>query len=199
MTEEHLNIDTDFLDDKKQALKVDTQSSTPTPNKRYNWGKILLVIGGVLFFFWLIGSAGTSSSPSTTSTPTRTNTSVPTNTSTTGGSVVVGEYMCSDYHARKSEELEPTESEYAITAAQNQIAAKERQLSLLESRIDNSTVTEYSSQWQIDQYNEMIDEYNTLFTSYSLESDRVDRRIDKYNAEVDAYNSYLIRNCKPIR
>ena len=70
-----------------------------------------------------------------------------------------------------------------------------RNLENLKNEIDNSYVNDYSSQWEIDDYNEKVDRYNSLLPAYKRDLADLDTRIDDYNAQIQEHNNYLVANC----
>jgi hypothetical protein len=206
---EHLKIDLDFLD-KKETSHVatpktpppsSTASHTPPPVKptttpvttgyKYNWKNILIIGGIILFFGWAIFSDSGSSTDSSY-TPT-TQTSGYSNSD--DDTVNVGEYSCSRYHYNQAVALDPDETEQQIESSSSAFEYRTNRLENLKDEIDNSYVNDYSAQWEIDEYNEMIDEYNSLLPAYKRDLAALDARIDRYNAQIQTHNNYLIANC----
>lgn len=200
--DDHLNIDLDFLDKKEPvrvAKKTDngseeaSNSSHVSPSgRRWNWKNILIISGVVLFFGWIIFSDDGSSSGSTNTYTSPTQTS---NYNSNDDSVMVGEYSCSRYHYNQALALDPDETEQQIESAQSALEYRTRRLESLKNEIDNSYVNEYSSQWEIDDYNEKVDEYNSLLPAYKRDLANLDSRIDTYNAQIQKHNNYLVANC----
>jgi peptidoglycan hydrolase CwlO-like protein len=71
------------------------------------------------------------------------------------------------------------------------------ELERLQGEIENSYVSEYSSQWEIDDYNDTVNTYNAKLTSYKRDVAALDTRIDRFNTQVAAHNNYLMQNCTP--
>ena len=206
---DHLNIDLEFLD-KKEPIRVAPKAETPKgkePNwryydpdkanassgKKYNWKNILIIGGVILFFGWIIFSDDSSNSSSTnTYTP-----QAQTSNYNSNDNVIRGDYSCSSYEASRADALDPSESEATITIAQNSIEQRSRRLENLKDEIDSSYVSEYSSQWEIDDYNQKVDEYNGLLPGFKRDAESLSSRIDRYNAQVEARNNYLRQNCTP--
>lgn len=193
----HLEFDTDFLDNPTSGEnRPSAPKSTPPPEgggSKKGWIIAAIVIGVLIVIGSMEGSSSSSSTSSYTPTPT---TRPSTYNSNNNDLVDTGEFWCSSYHNRRSTELEPT-NEYQLELERSGLSRRSNEIDLLESQINNSTVTEYSSQWQIDQYNQMIDDYNFKLTQYNIDADRFQSKIDKYNREVEIYNNYLITNCDP--
>lgn len=210
MTEQkdHLDIDLEFLD-KKEPTRVASKKAEPPkgnepnwrfydPNnvnsksgKQYNWKNILIIGGIVLFFGWAIFSDdGSSSSSTNTYTP-------PAQTSNNTGNddVMVGEYSCSRYHYDQAVALDPDETEQQIESASSAFEYRTNALASLKDDIDSSYVNDYSAQWEIDEYNEMVDRYNSLLPAYKRDVSALDARIDRYNAQIQTHNNYLVANC----
>lgn len=198
---DHLDIDLEFLD-KKDSVRVVSKPESdtghapstqkaPSTDTKYNWKNILIIGGIVLFFGWAMFSD--SESPSSTDSSYTPSTS---NYSNTDDDVVmVGEYSCSRYHYDQAVSLDPDETEQQIEAAGSAFEYRTNALENLKDEIDNSYVNEYSSQWEIDEYNDNIDEYNSLLPAYNRDSVALDTRINRYNAQVETHNNYLISNC----
>lgn len=197
----NLDFDLDFLDEESPA-----EVKKKTPKKRSQgpllsagakdgikkWGTGIAVVIGIIFFIALFSD---DSSTSSNYTP-------PTSNSNSAYSndddmVRVGEYMCSRYHYNRATELEPDDS--ALTLEQNLLISRGNEVDRLANEIEYSYVNEYSSQWEIDEYNAMIDEYNRKLTSYNRDASNIDLKIDQYNARVETYNNYLVQNCTPNR
>ena len=208
---EHLKIDLDFLDKKetphvatpKTPPPSSTASHTPPPVKptttpastgyKYNWKNILIIGGIVLFFAWAIFSdSGSSTSTDSSYTPTTQTSGYSNNDDDT---VNVGEYSCSRYHYNQAVALDPDETEQQIESASSAFEYRTNRLENLKDEIDNSYVNDYSAQWEIDEYNEMVDEYNSLLPAYKRDLVALDARIDRYNAQIQTHNIYLIANC----
>jgi peptidoglycan hydrolase CwlO-like protein len=192
---DHLDFDTDFLDNSTSGeSRPSAPKSTPPSGgggSKKGWIIAAIVIGVLI----VIGSMEGSSSSTSTYTPTS-KPSTATQNYNNNDLVDTGEFWCSSYHNRKSTELEPT-YEYQIELERSRLSRSSSEVDLLESRINNSTVTEYSYQWEIDQYNQMINDYNYKLTQYNTDSDKLQLKIDRFNREVEIYNNYLITNCDP--
>lgn len=189
----HIDINLDFLDKNNSSKKGAPIYKPKITNKgskvkKYNWKTILIIAGVVLFFCWAIFSEGNSNNNINTQSYTSSET-------LNSDSVVIGEYTCLRYHYNKAVALNPDETESQLISAQNSLEYQANELERLQNEIENSYVNEYSSQWAIDQYNEMIDEYNSKLTLYQSDADSLDSRIDRYNNQVEAHNNYLINNC----
>lgn len=197
---DHLNFDLDFLD-KKEPVRVSKKSdsetgkstspiSSPTARK-WNWKNLIIIGCVVLFFGWVIFSDSGSSTDSSSYTPS-TQTS---NSYNDNDMVNVGEYSCSRYHYNQAVALDPDETEQQIESASSAFEYRTNRLENLKNEIDNSYVNDYSAQWEIDEYNEMVDEYNSLLPAYKRDLTALDARIDRYNSQVEIHNNYLISNC----
>jgi len=199
---DHLDIDLEFLD-KKEPVRVvpkpesnggQTSSTpkSPSTDHKYNWKNILIIGGVILFFGWVIFSDDDSSSSSTNTYTPPAQTS---NYNSDDDTVMVGEYSCSRYHYNQAVVLDPVETEQQIENAQSALEYRTNRLENLKSEIDNSYVNDYSSQWEIDDYNEKVDEYNSLLPAYKRDLASLDSRIDTYNAQIQTHNNYLVANC----
>lgn len=193
----HLDINLDFLDEEDTSKKKVSGHKPKIANqesgvKKYNWKTILIIVGVVLFFGWAIFSEDSSTNNTNTQSYTTTDKS-------SNDFVVIGEYTCSRYHYDKAVALNPDESESQITSAQNSLEYRANEIDRLQNEIENSYVNEYSSQYAIDQYNEMVNEYNSKLASYNRDATNLDSRIDRYNEQIAKHNNYLTSNCTPNR
>lgn len=165
--DKHLDFDLDFLGDKKDGKESVGKETKKSPKKKGeglqnfkygtqnffgNFGKVVGVIAVIGFFIWIASSGDSSSSSST-----------PSSGSSSGYS------SSSSCDESKLASLKPSTFEKS-------------EVESLENSLNSSTVTEYSSQYLINQYNADLAEYNS--------------KRDSYNAKVDAYNSYLNSYCK---
>lgn len=192
-----LEIDLEFLDEvppkSKQPIREESiNASTPSSQTKWNWKVILIITGIIIVIIW-IGVSEDSSSP--TSTYTSPSTSQIKNVSVDDESVEYGEYRCSQYHYDKAVALSPSESEQTLENAQLSMETRANEIERLQLEIENSYVNEYSSQWEIDDYNDTVETYNSKLTSYQRDATALDSRIDKFNVQVEAHNNYLVQNC----
>lgn len=187
----HINTNLEFLNEESKNNK-----SAPVENqgKKYNWIKIFWVTVGIIFVISLFSSDSGSTSYSSPSPSSNTYS----NTNTTGQDdlVATGEFMCSQYHNTKATQLEPT-NESQLELERSALARRSDALDSMRYEIENSTVTEYSYQWEIDDYNQSIEDYERLIEQYNSDSNRFDSKIDNYNSAVEVYNNYLTTNCDP--
>lgn len=198
---DHLDIDLEFLD-KKEPVRVAPKPEShagetpntpksPSAGHKYNWKNILIIGGVILFFGWVIFSDDGSSSNSTnTYTP-----PAQTSKNTDNDDVMIGEYSCSRYHYNQAVALDPDETEQQIESASSAFEYRTNALESLKDDIDSSFVNDYSAQWEIDEYNEMVDRYNSLLPAYKRDMSALDARIDRYNAQIQTHNNYLVANC----
>jgi len=185
------------LDEENTSKKSVSSHKSKVTNKegsvkKYNWKTILIVVGIVIVIIW-IGVSEDSSSP--TSTYTSPSTSQIKNVPVDDESVEYGEYRCSQYHYDKAVALSPSESEQALENAQLSMETRANEIERLQREIENSYVNEYSSQWEIDDYNDTVETYNSKLTSYQRDATALDSRIDKFNTQIKAHNNYLVQNC----
>ena len=190
---DHLDIDLEFLD-KKEPLRVapkpdsqtgQTSNAPVSTGHKYNWKKIFIIGGVVLFFGWAIFS---DSGSSTSNTPTYSN---------SGGEQLLtgGKYRCSQYDHDRAGELEPSLSQgNAIAAKTDQLSSEGDRLEAEKTSIENEYVDE-TDQWSIDQHNARIDAYNVKSDSYQSRVHSHQMDIDTYNARVETYNNYLTAHC----
>ena len=203
---DHLNIDLEFLD-KKDAPKTKpapsaehssaSQTSTPasvSSGYKYNWKNILIIGGIVLFTGWAMFSSddgsGSNSAINTYIPPANSQ-----NFDSNNDNVMVGEYSCSRYHYNQAVVLDPDETEQQIESASSAFEYRTNSLVRLEDEINSSHINDYSAQWEINEYNEVVDEYNSLLPAYNRDMAALDARIDRYNAQIKTHNNYLVTNC----
>lgn len=195
-----LDFDLGFLDEEspkpKQAIRKDhakPQSETAS-SINWNWKTISIIAGVIIVIIW-IASSEDSTTPTSTYTPPSTN--QVRNISADDDSVEYGEYRCSRYHYDKAVALSPSESEQTLNSAQFSMDTRASELERLQREIEYSDVNDYSSQWEIDDYNEKVNTYNYKLTSYKRDATALDSRIDRFNAQVAVHNNYLTQNCTP--
>jgi hypothetical protein len=198
---DHLDIDLEFLDKKEQPkatpkqADVDEVASTPTPvstGYKYNWKNILIIGGIILFIGWAMFSSDDGSSSNST---TNTNTAPASSQISNGDELMIGQYSCSRYHYDQAVALDPDETEQQIENARIAIETRTNVLERIKKQIDSSYVNDYSDQWEIDQYNELVDDYNSKLPAYKRDLADLDTRIDRYNAQIQKHNNYLVANC----
>ncbi|MFP4539378.1 MAG: hypothetical protein ACLFNN_00395 [Candidatus Paceibacterota bacterium] len=197
----NLNFDLDFLDEespveaRKKATKKRPRGPLLSAGARdgiKKWSTGIAVVIGIIFFIALFSDDSSTSSNYTSPTSNQ-NSSY----SNENDLVRVGEYMCSQYHANRADELEP--SDLSLSIEQSSLESRGNEIDRLANELQYSTVNEYSPQWQIDEYNEKVDEYNRKLAAYNRDVDNMQLRIDGYNRKVEIYNNYLIENCTPNR
>lgn len=107
-------------------------------------------------------------------------------------------YYCSLSNNAKATTLEPSDFEKSsIESDQSSVDLKESELNRLKSEIDSMYVNEYSSQFLINRYNNLIDDYNLKHSTYERQFNSLDAKIDSYNQKVETYNNFLRNNCSP--
>lgn len=193
----HIDVDLDFLNEEDSSKKSISSHEPKVANKenkikKYNWKAISIVVGVIIVIIW-IGVSEDSKSP--TSTYTSPSTSQIKNVSVDDENVEYGEYRCSQSHYDKAVALSPSESEQTLASAQLSMETRANEIERLQKGIENNYVNEYSSQWEIDDYNDTIDTYNSKLTSYKRDAAALDTRIDRFNTQVAAHNNYLVQNC----
>ena len=184
----HLNINLEFLDKKKPdrvvskpdspAKQTSSTTNSISSDRKYNLKNILIISGVVLFLGWIIFSDNDSSSSTSNS-----------------DNLMIGQYSCSHYHYDQAIALDPDETEQQIKSARVALEYRTNALDSLENQIDNSYVNDYSAQWEIDQYNELVHEYNSKLSVYKRDLADLDTRIDRYNTQSQKHNDYLLANC----
>lgn len=202
-SKDHLNIDLDFLD-KKEPIRVAPKPESKPEQKtehpksethsgdehkkpanevstdtKYNWKKILIVGGIILFFGWAIFS-GSDDSSSSSSSSTYSSNSSSDGTFTDGSGQT---FRCSDYRYDQAMAMKPTQAESDALDARISAGKIEK------SRVENMYVDEYD-QDSIDSYNYAVDSFN--YKNNKLKSD-----LAAWDAKVNAYNNYLDTYCTP--
>jgi len=193
----HIDVDLDFLDEVDASKKSVSNHKPKVTNKesvtkKYNWKAISIVVIVIVLIVWISAFEDSSSSTSTYTSP---STNQIKKVSVDDKSIEYGEYRCSQYHYDKAVALNTDETESQLTSAQNSLEYRANELERLQNEIENSYVNEYSSQWEIDDYNDMIETYNSKLISYNRDATALDTRIDRFNAQVEVHNNYLIQNC----
>src|SRR3989344_6023184 len=181
-----LDFDLGFLDKESPKLERPTKKGQPearvdstSPLKR-NWKIISIIVSVILVIIWMGFSDGGSN-----------DTTIPNEEDT----VIIGEYRCSRHHYDQAVALDPYETEQQIESARSALEYRADALERLQDEIEGSYVNEYSSQWEIDQYNEMVDEYNSKPSIYNRDAAGFESRVERYNTQVEQHNNYLIENC----
>lgn len=192
-----LEIDLDFLDKNpekpKQSIRQNATKVAKSPGStKSNWKPLLILAGIIIVIFWIGSSDDNSNTSSTYASP---NTNQVNNVAVDDESVDYGEYRCTQYHYDQAVALSPTESEQTLANAQRSMETRVIEIERLQREIENSYVNEYSSQWEIDDYNDTVDTYNLKLASYERDVNTLDTRIDKFNTQVEAHNKYLEKNC----
>lgn len=195
-----LDFDLGFLDEEspkpKQPIRKDhAKAPEAASSTKWNWKTISIVAGVIIVIIWIAASEDNGSTPTSTYTPPSTN--QVRNVSAGDDSVEYGEYRCSRYHYDKAVALSPSETEQTLKSAQLSMDIRANELERLQREIENSYVNEYSSQWEIDDYNDKVNTYNYKLTSYKRDATALDSRIDRFNTQVATHNNYLTQNCTP--
>jgi len=195
----NLDFDLDFLDEespveaKKKATKKRSQGpflSVGAKDGLKKWGTGAAIVIGIIFLGAVFSDDSSTSSNYTPPTSNQNSTY-----SDDDDMITIGEYSCSRYHYNRAVELDPENTDSSLSFEQNLLVSRGNEIDRLENEIEYSYVNEYSSQWEIDEYNASIDEYNTKLAAYNRDAASLDARIDRYNAQVQLHNNYLIQNC----
>ncbi|MCX6722860.1 MAG: hypothetical protein NT094_02195 [Candidatus Staskawiczbacteria bacterium] len=109
--------------------------------------------------------------------------------------VIVGEYTCSASHSREAKTLIVDETLEQIDSANNAIIIRGDKIDRLKEELDNTSVNDYSEQWEVDAYNEKVNDYNSQLPAYNRDLESASARTEKYNSQVQVYNDYLENNC----
>jgi hypothetical protein len=186
-----LDIDLSFLDGKPRQ-------EAPPPidtGYKFNWKNIAL-FAVIALGIGVVVIANESSTPNSTSwsSPVVAPSSPSPPLSYSDVPVTVGQYRCSQYDANQADELKPGSSA-ALDAEQEALEGRSSTLSALHQRIEASNIGSYSSESEIEQYNEMVDRYNALLGSYRGDAASLQARVRQFNTQIEAYNSYLTAHC----
>ncbi|MDP3763571.1 MAG: hypothetical protein Q8Q92_02885 [bacterium] len=191
---EHLDLQTDFLDKNTPPKKGASVRKPNAPNgegdtPKYNWKKVLLIGGVILFFGWVIFSdSGSSTSSSTPSSGTNSN-----NLLSDRGQT----FRCSDSNYNRAMQLKPNTSTGAQLANESdsldtRIAAnKAEKASLDEMYVDEN------DQYEVDNYNSRVDNYNTERQRLMTAANSWEQRSKAFDSQIDTYNNFLDANCTP--
>jgi hypothetical protein len=219
---EHLNIDLSFLDEppekgnsikKKQSFpesqsslkqrfstnrKKSVSSKNPTGKQTNDSASVWL--WGILIVVVILGSIFSDDTPSKASSNVRNSTSSRVRqSSNSDDTVVVGEYRCRRSHSNRLRQLNPDESEAQIDSARSILNGKGNELDYLKKMIDTSNVSPYSSQYEINEYNDSVQKLKAKIQRYNQKNSEFNKRIKKYNKQVKVRNNYLKTNCSPNR
>jgi hypothetical protein len=188
---ERLDLDLDFLDETKPSRPSETPVET---GYKYNWKNIFIIGGIALAVVVIIILYNTESTVSTKVNPPVyvPNDRQPTNYD--NDTVTVGQYRCSKSDSARAKQMAPVNSA-AIDMEKRALERRSQALASLRQRIESSAVNQYSPQFAINEYNEMIDTYNTQLQSFRLDASGLETKISQYNVQVQAYNAYLSAHC----
>lgn len=189
---DHLKFDTDFLDKDTPQKTGTTNREKPLSEKsKYNWKKILIISGVVLFFGWVIfsGSSDSTSTSNSTYTPT-TNSN---NLLTEGGNT----FRCSDSNYNRAVQLKPSSATGAQLASESdsldaRIAANKAEKAALDAMYVDNT-----DQYALDSYNSRVDSYNSERATLLPKIKDWDARHTAFDSQIDTYNNFLDANCTP--
>lgn len=195
-----LDFDLGFLDEespkpKQQIQKEPAKTLGTASTTKWNWKTISIAVGVIIVIVWISVSEGNSRTSSSTYTPP--NNSQVRNVATGNDSIEYGEYRCFRHHYDKAVALSPEESEQTLKNAQLSMDIRANELERLRREIEYSYITEYSPQWEIDDYNDKVNTYNSKLASYQRDAATLNARIDRFNSQIEAHNQYLIQNCTP--
>lgn len=186
---DHLKFDTDFLD-KDLPKKTGIASSADfLLAKKYNWKKILIISGVVLFFGWAIfsGSGDSTSNSTYTSTTSSNDTQLFSEDGKT--------FSCTNSNYDKALQLKPnTSTNIQLSTELDSLNARIDANKADEDQIDAMHVDE-SDQYAIDNYNSRVEDYNTERESLLSDLTNWKQRHDVFSSQVDAYNNFLDTNC----
>lgn len=182
---------------------------TVQPDFKINWSTVFTVL--FILFFIGVGIYSSNSNDSNTSAPVSKPSINAANDNNSVGrlnspslsskadeqeeDVIVGEYSCSSFHSQEASALTTDETLQQIDNANNEIIIRRNKLDRLKDELDNTSVDDYSAQWEIDEYNEKVDDYNSQLPVYNRDLESASARTEKFNSQVQAYNDYLENNC----
>lgn len=187
---EHLDFNTDFLDKNTPPKTGATSHAKPLSAKiKYNWKKILIIGGIILFIGWVIFS----DSGSSTSTNTPTGATNSNNLLTEGGQT----FQCSDSNYSRAMQLKPSASTGGQLANESdtldrQIAANKAAKAAIESMY-----VDENDQYAVDSYNSRIDSYNAERQRLITATNSWEQRSKAFDSQIDTYNNFLDANCTP--
>jgi len=152
MANKHLDFDLDFLDKKSEKHHIEKNyDGNKEEHKRdsggNNWKTILIVLGVIIGFIFLVFGSDSSS----------TNSSI-------DDSVAVGDYLCSRANASEADSIRPDSTIFdELESEQNDLDSEHSYL----DEYDEFAVDDYNSKVDAynvkkDEYNESVDKYNTF-------------------------------------
>lgn len=227
MAKEHLDFDLEFLDSdktetsksrphyQKESFPSRREKSTSSYSiGRFKWWwvnktrrkKVEFVVGAIASMIILSTIVIVATTPDDSSSVSSSGGNIPSatslNTPTDQTYKFTDEngkiYYCSFSNNSKASALEPTNFEKsAIESDQSSLDTKENELKRLQSEVDSMNVDEYSSQFLINRYNNLVDDYNIKHSTYESQFNSLNSKIDSYNQKVGIYNDFLRINCSP--
>ncbi len=189
---DHLDFDTDFLDkDTPQKTGATSYAKSLLGKNKYNWKKILIIGGIILFFGWAIFSnSGSSSTPSSNSTYTP-----PANNDLTTGTGRT--FRCSDYNYSRALALRPNAFTVTSLASEsNALDSRTSALKIQHTEIDAMYVDK-TDQSSLDSYNTAVDDFNAKNDQLKLDVANWNQRNTALNSQIDTFNNFLDTNCTP--
>ncbi len=191
---EHLDFQTDFLDKntlpkKGASVRKPNMSDEEGGTTKYNWKKILIIGGIILFFGWVIFSDSGSSTSNSTHSPTTNSNNLLTGSGQT--------FSCSNYNYDRAIALQPNSGTVAqLNSESTALDARASAIKSEQSRVDNMYVDEYD-QDSLDVYNAAVDSFNLKNNRLKSDITSWNSRNDAYNRQIDTYNNFLDTNCTP--
>lgn len=148
MANKHLDFDLDFLDKKSEKHHVEkSYDGNKEEHKRdsggNNWKTILIVLGVIIGFIFLVFGSDNSSS-----------------NSSTDDSVAVGDYLCTSANASEADDMRPD------SMIRDELDREQNELDSEYTFLD-----EYD-EFAVDDYNSKVDAYNAKKNEYNYSVDR---------------------------
>jgi hypothetical protein len=201
---EHLNFDLAFLD----PSPIESSAHRLNESKyKINWRNIVIISGALLLFGAFVftqgdkpTSSGLEGGPEQASTGNSPNPGwgpAVEQGSAASSEITTGTYRCSKYDHQQAQRLSPVENEAQLDTSRRDLDSRQSKLNALKSEIENSGVSNDSSQDDIDRFNLRVDEYNAQLQRYNSDQSEFDTQLSRFNAEVDAYNNFLATHCTP--
>jgi peptidoglycan hydrolase CwlO-like protein len=186
-----LNFDLDSIDknseefesERKKISQIIEKKITPSDSGKSKTSWVIIVVVVIVVGYILSNSSSTvspdvSASPSTSTKQT-------------------GDFQCSSVDNVTAEKMKPSASELSsLNLESDRLDTISSQLSTLESKINNTSVTQYSPQYLIDSYNNDVSSYNSKLSKHKSDLTSYNSRLNAYNKKVDSYNAFLAKNCK---
>jgi hypothetical protein len=189
---EQLNVDLSFLDEAKSR---ETETAAKSDFK-VNWRNIA-IIGGLILaaVIWANLDDKSSAPRSAGTTPTASAPAYQAPAANSAGTVKNGQFSCSRYDSDQADRLSPV-GDAELTMQQQALERRSNALDGLKTQVDRSTVSQYSNQSAINNYNAMVAQYNAQLGVFRSDAATYQSRVDQFNAQVQVHNNYLLTHCR---